>query len=141
MSYSTQADILNQLDLDVLVQLTDDEGLGEVDGQVLARAIADADSTIDAYLQARYEVPLSATPDKIRQVSVDLAIYNLFSRRDLTVPDNRRSRYEDAVRFLERAAAGAIALGSVSPAAETTADEVDIESEDRAFTRTKMKGF
>ena len=142
MAYSTQADILNQVDLDTLVQLTDDEGLGEIDTVVLARAIADADATIDAYLQGRYSVPLVSTPDKIRQVSADVAIFNLFSRkRDNLMTDTRRDRYKDAIRFLEQVASGAVSLGADSPAPTTTANETDIESETRKFTRDKMRGF
>jgi phage gp36-like protein len=140
MAYSTQADILNQVDLDTLIQLTDDEGLGEIDTVVLARAVADADATIDAYLQGRYTVPLTTTPDKVRQVSADMAIFNLFSRKD-AVPENRRSRYEDAISFLKAVATGTIALGVGSPAAETSGNEVDIESNTRRFTRDKMRGF
>jgi len=140
MAYSTQADILNQVDLDTLVQLTDDEGLGEIDAVVLARAIADADATIDAYLQGRYSVPLATVPDKVRQVSADVAIFHLYSRKD-AVPENRRSRYEDAIGFLKAVAAGTIALGVNSPAAETSGNEVEVASNTRIFDRDKMSGF
>lgn len=110
MAYSIQDDILNQLDEDTLIQLTDDEGVGSVDATVVARAIADADATIDAYCQSRYTVPLDPVPDKIRQVSVDIAIYNLYSRRR-GAPDDRKDRHKEAIRFLERVGEGKIGLG------------------------------
>lgn len=141
MAYSTQTDILHQLDERTLIQLTDDEGLGEIDTTVLARAIADADATIDAYLQGRYEVPLSSVPAKIRQISVDLALYHLFSRKDDTAPETRRGRYQDALRFLEQVASGRIRLGAPTLAAETTPDAADLEASDRLFKRDRMKGF
>lgn len=141
MSYCAQADILNQVDLGTLIQLTDDGGLGEIDATTLARAIADADATIDAYLQGRYSVPLANTPDKIRQVSADVAIFNLFSRKDDATPESRRDRYRDAIRFLDQVAAGAVSLGADSPAAETTGHAVDISSNSRIFDRDKMSGL
>ncbi len=140
MAYSAQADILEQLPAATLIELTDDAGAGAVDADAVTRAIADADATIDAYAQARYSVPLSATPDKIRQVSVDLAIYNLFSRLD-SVPEVRADRKKDAVRFLERLSDGKIDLGLETVAEANSGASVDIDNETRIFTRTKMSGF
>jgi len=142
MAYSIQDDILNQIDEAALIQLTDDAGAGEVDDDIVARAIADADATIDAYCQGRYTVPLSPVPEKVRQISVDIAIYNLYSRRaDLGMPDVRTDRNKEAVRFLEKVAAGTIALGASTPAPANTGDTVSIDYNDRTFTRDKMSGF
>jgi len=139
--YCTQDDILNQLDVNTLILLTDDAGVGEVDETVVTRAVADADATIDSYCQGRYTVPLSPVPDKARQVSVDIAIYNLYSRRDDVAPEIRKDRYKEAVRWLEQVAAGKITLGSAAPAPGNTGHSVEFDSEDREFTRTKMTGF
>lgn len=141
MAYCTQDDIVQQLDEDTLIQLTDDEGAGSVDTAVVNRAIADAGATIDAYCQGRYSVPLDPVPDMIRQLSVDIAIYNLYSRRADAVPDNRLERYKNAIRFLEKVASGQILLGAATPAPETTGSSVDIDQADRIFTRDKMGGF
>jgi len=141
MAYCTQNDILHQLDEDSLIQLTDDEGTGAVDQDVLNRAIADADATIDAYCQGRYSIPLSSVPGMIRQISVDIAIYNLYSRRGDVIPDIRRDRYNNAIRFLEKVAEGKIQLGASSPAPESTGNSVEIEQNERIFTRDKLGGF
>ena len=141
MPYCTQDDILQQLDEDTLVQLTDDEGSGSVDTDVVTRAISDADATIDAYCQGRYSVPLEPVPGMIRKISVDISIYNLYSRRADSVPENRLERYKNAVRFLEKVASGQISLGAATPAPETTSNSVDIDQNDRIFTRDKMSGF
>jgi len=141
MAYSTKSDILEQLDEETLIQLTDDDGQGLVDDDKVTRAIADADATVDAYCQGRYSVPIDPVPDKVRQVSVDLAIYNLYSRRDDTAPETRKDRNKEAIRFLEKVADGKIDLGSAAPAPETTGDAVDIDYNDRIFTRDKLKGF
>ena len=141
MPYCTQDDILQQLDEDTLVQLTDDVGIGSVDADVVTRAISDADATIDAYCQGRYSVPLDPVPGMIRKISVDISIYNLYSRRVDEVPDSRLERYKNAIRFLEKVAAGQISLGAAAPAPETTGNSVDIDQADRIFTRDKMEGF
>jgi phage gp36-like protein len=143
MPYSALADIYPlQLDEATLIQLTNDAGNAEtIDEDVVARAIADADATINAYCQGRYAVPLSPIPDKIRQIGVDIAIYNLYSRRGDTVPDNRKERYKDAVRFLERISDGKGALGALAPAQTNTDNTVNIAGNNRLFTRDKMRGL
>ena len=141
MAYSTQDDLLEQITEAELIELTDDAGDGEVDSEVVARAIADADATIDAYCQGRYGVPLSPVPAMIRAVSVDMAIYNLLSRKNEEVPKVRDDRNRNAVRFLERVAEGKIRLGASTPAQANTEHSVSIESGGRIFTRRKMSGY
>jgi phage gp36-like protein len=116
MAYATQSDLTEQIAESELIELTDDAGAGVVDASVVARAIADADAEIDAYC-GRYTLPFSPVPVMIRKVSVDLAIYNLFSRRLLLkVDDPRQKRYDNAIRFLRDVSKGAISLGSDEPA-------------------------
>ncbi len=141
MPYCTQDDILQQLDEATLIQLTDDTGIGSVDTEMVARAISDADATIDAYCQGHYSLPLEPVPAVIRKISVDISIYNLYSRRADSVPENRLERYKNAVRFLERVSAGQISLGAAAPAPETTGNSVDIDQNERIFTRDNMEGF
>jgi phage gp36-like protein len=140
MSYSAKADILEQLDESVLIQLTDPDGAA-VDDDVVTRAIEDADATIDAYCQGRYTIPLSPVPDKIRHLSVDIAIYNLFSRRGDAAPEVRKDRQKEAIRFLEKVSTGTIRLGAATPALANTRDTVNIASNTRLFDRDKMSGF
>ena len=141
MAYSVKDDVLEQMDEDILLQLTDDHDTGVVDDDKVTRAIADADASIDTYCQGRYSIPLSPVPDKIRQVSVDISIYNLYSRRGDTVPENRKDRHKEALRFLEKVSEGKISLGSSTPAETTTTDTANIDYNDRIFTRGKMSGF
>jgi len=142
MSYCAQADIQEQLPEADLIMLTDDADAGVVDTSVVTRAIADADAKIDAYCQGRYTVPLSPVPDMIRRVSVDLAIYNLYSRRDsFGMPEIRSERKKDAVSYLKDVAAGKVTLGSATPAAQNSADSVQVSSSDRVFSRDTLSGF
>lgn len=117
MAYSTQTDLEEQIGPDELIQLTDDTGSGTVDTSVVDRAIADADAEIDSYCGSRYIMPFSPVPAMIRKLSVDLAIYNLSSRRAiLKITDERQNRYDNAVRFLRDVSAGRVSLGADTPA-------------------------
>lgn len=111
MAYCTLADLLEQIASEDLVGLTDDMGLGAVSSAVVDRAIADADATIDAWLQARYTVPFTVVPPIIRKASVDMAIVSLYSRRGIDPPEIRLAMEREARRFIEKAAAGAVSLG------------------------------
>ena len=141
MAYSIQTDILEQLDEDILIQLTDDADAGEVDADVVTRAIADADSEIDSYCGKRYTIPFSAVPVRVRKLSVDIAIYNLYARRK-GAPEDRKTRYDNAIRFLKDVAKGLATLGEDDPdGSPAESNAPDIDQSDRIFTRDKMKGF
>jgi len=141
MAYCTQANILERIDEATLIQLTDEAGTGEIDAAKVAAAIADADATIDAYCQGRYTIPLSPVPPKILQVAVDIALFNLYSRSDLEMPEVRKDRNREAIRFLELTAAGKVNLGAATPAQANTGNTVNIDSNTRIFSREKMTGF
>jgi len=141
MAYCTQSDILDQMDDDVLIQLTDDDDEGTVDGDKVTRAVANADAEIDGYCGVRYSVPFAAVPDIIRAISVDIAIFNLYARRRGATPAVR-DRYDDRIAFLKNVAKGLATLGEDDPdgvPSETHAPQ--ISSSDRLFTRDSMEGW
>ena len=143
MPYCTQSDILEQLDSEILVQLTDDAGTGSADASVVERAIADADSEIDAYCGRRYTVPFAAVPGIIRKLSVDIAIYHLYGRRTAgDVPDGRKGRYANAVRLLEHISKGLVTLGGQDPEGNPPSTEKPtLSADERLYGRSKMKGY
>jgi len=155
MAYSTIDDIRKQLPEATIIQLTDDEKLNPatIDPEdedcvkIISRideAVAAADGTIDAYCQSRYVIPLSPVPPKIRQISVDIAVYNLYSRKTLSMPEIRTERNKESLRFLEKVADGKIRLGASSPLpadSESSGSAASFGANDRIFTTTKMKGF
>ncbi len=152
MPYTTLAGLKEAIPEETIIQLTDDENLGptaidptdEDHVAIIGRidgAIAAADATIDAYCQGRYSVPLSPVPAKTAQVSADVTIYNLYSRRDVGMPEIRADRNKEAIRFLEKVAEGKVKLGAASPAPAVAASSADSEAATRVFTRDKMQGF
>ncbi|MDA2914491.1 DUF1320 domain-containing protein [Acidobacteriia bacterium AH_259_A11_L15] len=136
MPYCTQSDLLNQLTQAELIQLTDDDATGAVDTAKVDSALNAASATIDAYAGARYTLPLQSS-EKIKQLCIDLAIYEL---------EKRRRRLRDAT-VAARDAALAFARGRAvldqpagAPAQQSEAD-VKKTQQDRTFSDEKLEGF
>lgn len=100
--YATAEDLEKALTNSVLAQLTDDENGQVVNQQIVEDAIKKADSIIDAYLRARYQVPVHPVPEILRDISIRLAKYFLYRRRlDLDLPDTVSKEYDSAMSILK----------------------------------------
>lgn len=111
MGYCTTDELNTVIPSDILVRLTDDASLGEVDEEKLSAAVDEAAGEIDSYLAGRYELPLSTTPAILSKFNKDIAVYNLYGRYKSSIPDTWKNRYDTAVRFLTKVAEGRITLG------------------------------
>jgi len=113
MPYCTLAELKNAIPEDTLVLLTDDNSpAAAVNETVVDAAIADGDDIIDGYLRGRYSLPLVVTPRIIQRLSVDIAIYNLYTRRpEVEPPENVKDRYAAALKLLSAIQKGEVALG------------------------------
>lgn len=136
--YAAPADIEAQYGAEALLLLTDRAGRGEADATVAERALADAASEIEAHLAGRYELPLEpGRAAALRRPAVDIAVYRLAADA-ATATDERRRRYEDAVRYLERIASGEIRLGAEAVPAPPSA--AALPAPRRRFTRRSLLG-
>jgi len=109
--YCTLDDLKKTVPEEVLVQLTDDEGLGAIKQERVDEAIAQADGEIDTYIGGRYSVPLAVVPAVIRRCSCDTAIYIIYKRTVEELPPTRKDAYRDALRILEQVRDGRMDLG------------------------------
>ena len=119
MPYATQAQMIDRFGEAELIQLTDRAGaVGALVMTVLDAALADADQEIDSYLRPVRALPLPAPiPQRLVRVAADVARYHLY---DSAAPDDVRTRYDDAVRWLRDVATGRASLGAVdTPAPDT----------------------
>ena len=112
MSYSTIADLILEITETTLIELTDDAGSGSVDAATAERAIADADEIINSRLSIRYTLPFLDTPGLIRKISVDLAVFGLYSRKG-EPPETRTVQYEEALRLLDKIGSGEVKLDAM----------------------------
>jgi phage gp36-like protein len=141
MAYSTLDDIEAQISEAKLIQLTDDDQ-SAVDESIVNKAIADADSTINSYVAKAYTVPVVPTPSKLNQLSVTIALYNLFSRRASNVGGVNeviRINYEDAIAFLERVAMGKATIGVAPAAAPAKSTGGSVSGEKRVFGGNSLR--
>lgn len=142
--YCVISDIKSAISEDILIQLTDDAGTGEVDDYIVTAAIEWAEELIDGYLRGRYTLPLETpVPKPIAKLCVDLASYILFERRrGLEMPESLTDKYKANIKILEHLQSGKIVLG-VETGTSVGAGEylVSKSSDDRVFDSDTMEMF
>ena len=143
MPYCTLADITDRIPEENLIQLTDDENEGAVNEDRVTAAIGDADELIDGYLRGRYTLPLDPIPALITKLSIDLAVFNLYSRKlELVMPEAMSDRYKNAVKVLEHIQSGKISLGTeAGNTPEPGEYKTNKTASDRMFPKTELEKY
>lgn len=156
--YCTVEECIGMIKADMWGTIIGDEYI-EDDGEKQERistlaedAIADACAEIDGYLAKRYNVPFTRTPKVLNKFAKDMAAYNLISRQGIL--DKREetflTRYNAAIKFLTMVAEGKASVGmddggSGDGGADGTggaaADGFRMQSSDRLFSRSSMRGW
>lgn len=145
--YITLQDLSDELGEDILVQLTDDSGTGEINEAVVNKAIAAAEGTFEAYVRTRYSLPVPAT-QMVKTRCVNLAVYELYRKRasfDDGVFKVKKTAYDETISLLRDIQCGKAAL-DVPAAEETienpaTGDKVLTNAAKSKFSDTKLSGF
>ena len=170
MGYNTIDDILGEVSEDILLQLIEDDGsdvtvdmiklvfsAGDLSNltsdqaaaatksaATITKALDRANGEVDGFCGKRYQVPFSPLPDFVKALALDIAVYNIFSRREM-IPENRKTRRDNAVKNLEQIAKGLVTLGvpDSTPAPETfsSATPAVVSAGSRQFSRNSLKGF
>lgn len=147
MAYIELQDLIDELGEGLLVELTDDNDTGEINENVISKAIDYAVGTFEAYARTRYSLPVPATP-LVKTRCLDLAIYKLFRKRaelDEGVFKVKKTAHDETISFLKDMQAGRAALDI--PAIEetiespTTSDRILTNAGNSKFTPTKLQGF
>jgi len=89
-----------------------DAATGRIDS-----AIASACAVADGYIAARYSTPVSSVGSAIKSAVLDIARYSLW---DNQAPDEVRTRFEDALRWLRDVSSGKAVLTDSTGAVMTT---------------------
>jgi phage gp36-like protein len=141
MSYCTQKDLETLLPVKELAELSTEWG-DIPDSIVIVEIISKADAEIDSYASVRYATPFSSVPDMIRSLSMDMAIYHLYSRRS-AVPPIRQTKYEDAIRFLQDVTEGKsniVGFGGAEVSSKSSAAAESVSNE-RIFSRVAWGNY
>lgn len=141
MPYADQQAMIDQFGEREVIALTDRDNLGYVDSAVLERAAVRAAAFIDSHLVGRYPLPLVGSFPLLQTYACDIARYYL-SGSDVTEVEAVRTRYKDAVRYLEAVRDGTIKLGA-DAAGQAAAEpaRISVVGSDRIFTRDSLSDF
>lgn len=102
--YSVEADIIEVIPSKILAQLTDDVNTVKViDSAIVIAMIAKADNQINTYIRGQHRVvPLTVVPPRIKDMSVNLAVFYFYKRRvDLEIPEPIRIDYDNTISELK----------------------------------------
>ncbi|MBQ9688248.1 DUF1320 domain-containing protein [bacterium] len=113
MSYSTIDNLLTRIDEKVLINLSNDDfPSNEINTTRVEETIQIADDIINSALRNRYSLPLQTVPPIITQISADITIYRLYSRRVQDIPQNYIKNFEQAITLLKELQLGIKTLES-----------------------------
>ncbi len=146
MAYCTQTDLEDALTKAKLIQLTDDEKLGAIKVARMDKAILSADTLIDSYLRGTHTVPVTGTQaalDRLRQVSVDLTRFYLWTRRRPSdIPEDLDKSYERCIAFLKDVQSGKVLLDTPTATPNTGGIfKTNKTSSDREYTAARLREF
>lgn len=148
MAYSTVEDLKAIIPEQHLINLTNDSALAsEINTIKINDAIEYADELINSYLRNKYVLPLKFIPQIIVQLSSDIAVYRLYSRRPQELPKHIQTNYDEAKKILEKIQKEQILLDlpSEHPNQEVTKSANMIKTNKTAsskmFSDSFLKGF
>lgn len=143
MPYCTLTDIKSAIPEQNLIQLTDDEGAGEVNQERVNDAIDYADQLIDGYLRGRYTLPLDPVPGLLKKLAVDLAVFFIYSRKlELEMPEGMENRYKNSTKVLEMIQKGTVSLGTEEGSTTEPGEyKTNKTASDRMFPKDKLETY
>ena len=137
MAYATQQDIIDRYGNDALFVVADRDNDNVIDAVVVDGALSDATDEINAYVASKYALPLATVPPVLKRMCVDIALYRLSP--DGSYTEEKRQRYEDAVKLLTKFSNGDASLGlPENSTPDSAVGDVELISSDRQFSRRTM---
>ncbi len=115
--------------------------------EIIERAIDDASSEIDGYLNKRYSTPLGNVPNVITKICKDIALYNIFLRIGIkqgSAEESYYNQYKQDIKYLENVAKGLIDIGVSTGEQSGTSNNIGdfrVNSNNRMFSRQTLRGL
>ena len=144
MAYSTRALLEQRIGVERVAQIARDtpaDTAATIDALVL-QACEDADALVDGYLGGKYKLPLASAPRLVIATALDIAIYNLHTRRpNLAVPEDVAERHKNAVKLLDTIARGLVTLGMQPAPDPSPLIPARADGPERVFTRDTLAEY
>lgn len=138
--YAIDADLQAYFGSEQYLIAADRDGDSTADAGVVAAALIKASEEIDSYLCQRYTLPLATVPGVLLGICCDIAMYRL-SINSTAMTEEKRTRYEDAIKWLRDVAKGVAGIGVLEEGSDSDdVATVTSTSEARLFSRMKLAG-
>jgi len=134
MAYANRDQLIERFGLDAVLLVGDRNGDGLLDDGIVDQALADATAEVDTYVGRLYRLPLATVPEVLSRLCCDIALYRLSADAG-SYTEEKRKRYEDAVRLLSSIASGAVSLGLPTPADDDSSGYAFFEAQPKRFGR------
>jgi len=140
MTYITQAELETAYGVKEIADLADRDADGVADAPVVAAAIERATGLIDSHLRSRFTVPLSSTPDLVREIALSLTRYFL---ADENASERTRADHKQALVWLKEIREGKIDIGldDTDTAVEATSGGAQFAHGGGAFDEDALNEF
>lgn len=158
MAYAVQSDLvplrLTQKDLNELcidnapgqpaIDPNSQQGLTIV-ATVTSAALEEASGRVDSYCRARYVTPLQQSDD-VKALTLDIAIFVLFSRRRTTkISETVQQRFDQAIAFLKDISTAKASLDqpatAQTPQSSTAGPQISERDCHLKFRERNIEGF
>lgn len=139
MAYASSSDVTTRYSNAELLIVADRDGSGTADTGIVTQALDDASSVIDAYLAAAYTLPLASTPSVLTTLCIDIAMYRMAENAG-AMTDERRRRFEDALKMLEHFSDGTAKL-VIGTTQTNFGNSIKTATESRDWSRTLTRGL
>lgn len=141
--YATRQDMDDYFGEAEVLIAADRAGDGDADPGVVTSALNAATEEIDSYIGVKYTLPLTTIqkPGILLHTCCDIAMFRM-SVNGPSMTDDKRSRYDDVIKWLEKVSAGKVTLGPEEDS-EVANDVVTVSTDNpvRLMTRSKMSGL
>lgn len=143
MAWLTQGELESRLGAKRLAQLTNDDGGDEPDPVILADVIQDSEAEVLGWVGAIYDPnQLGDTPKLLLAIATKVFEYNAWRRRTRTkVPEAVKADYEMARKDLKAIRRGDMSLGVNPSPPQHPAKGAILQTTERRFSRSSLKGF
>lgn len=135
-NYAQYDDLKKRVEESTLILWTNDGGDDFVVSSVCEAALEDSEALINSFVEGYYLTPLSPISERIKQITIDIALYRIAGRRGLSnIPDQIEEYYREAISYLTMIQEGKVKLFGVTAAtSKKVIIGVSKDSNNRKFT-------